>query len=79
MESIFNKVKDIIADISFCGKDEVVPEASFTNDLGIDFDFDFPLLIDKIQEEFNIYIPGENYEDFFCVGELVRFIEARLI
>jgi acyl carrier protein len=59
MERILNNVKNTVAEISFCEKDDVVPEASFTNDHEIGFDF--PLLIGKIEEEFNIDKPRENY------------------
>ena len=56
--SIEDKVKRIIADKLSVDLEEVVPEASFVDDLGAD-SLDLVELIMSMEEEFDIEIPDE--------------------
>ena len=60
MSEIANKVKAIITDKLGVDEKEVVPTASFTNDLGAD-SLDTVELIMELEKEFNrdLSLPGE--------------------
>ncbi len=75
MSDISSKVKAIIVDKLNVDEKEVVPTASFTNDLGAD-SLDTVELIMEFEKEFNIAIPDEQAEKISTVGDAVAFIEA---
>jgi len=58
MSQIEEKVKAIIVDKLGVNENEVIPEASFTNDLGAD-SLDTVELIMEFEKEFNLSIPDE--------------------
>ena len=53
---------------------QVVPEASFTNDLGAD-SLDTVELIMELEKEFDLSIPDEEAEKIVTVGDAIAFIE----
>ena len=55
-------------------ENEVVPEASFTNDLGAD-SLDTVELIMEFEKEFDIQIPDDQAENIVSVGQAIEFIE----
>ena len=55
-------------------ENEVVPEASFTNDLGAD-SLDTVELIMEFEKEFDIQIPDDQAESIVSVGQAIEFIE----
>ena len=61
MSEIESKVKAIIVDKLGVDEAEVVPTASFTNDLGAD-SLDTVELIMEFEKEFNINIPDKRIE-----------------
>jgi acyl carrier protein len=75
MSDISSKVKAIIVDKLNVDEKEVVPTASFTNDLGAD-SLDTVELIMEFEKEFNIAIPDEQAEKISTVGDAIAFIEA---
>ena len=74
MSDISSRVKAIIVDKLGVDENEVVPEASFTNDLGAD-SLDTVELIMEFEKEFDIQIPDEQAENIVSVGQAVEFIE----
>lgn len=76
MSDVANKVKEIIVERLGVDESEVVPTASFTNDLGAD-SLDTVDLIMEFEREFNLTIPEDNTEDFSTVGDAIEFIEAQ--
>ena len=52
----------------------MVPEASFTNDLGAD-SLDTVELIMELEKEFDLSIPDEEAEKIVTVGDAIAFIE----
>ncbi|MBO5232761.1 MAG: acyl carrier protein [Prevotella sp.] len=74
MNEIESKVKDIIVDKLGVDKDEVKPEASFTNDLGAD-SLDTVELIMELEKEFGVTIPDSDAEKIQTVGDAVAYIE----
>ena len=74
MSDISSSVKAIIVDKLGVDENEVVPEASFTNDLGAD-SLDTVELIMEFEKEFNIQIPDDQAENIITVGQAIEFIE----
>ena len=75
MSDISSRVKAIIVDKLGVDENEVVTEASFTNDLGAD-SLDTVELIMEFEKEFDIQIPDDKAEAIATVGDAVSFIEA---
>jgi len=73
--SIEDKVKKIIAEKLSVDLEEVVPEASFVDDLGAD-SLDLVELIMSMEEEFDIEIPDEEAEKLLTVKDAFNFINA---
>ena len=74
MSDISSRVKAIIVDKLGVDENEVVPEASFTNDLGAD-SLDTVELIMEFEKEFDIQIPDDQAENSVSVGQAIEFIE----
>lgn len=71
--SVENKVKSIIADQLGVEGEEVIPGASFTDDLGAD-SLDIVELVMAFEEEFDIEIPDEDAEKIAKVEDAVSYI-----
>ena len=74
MSEIATKVTSIITDKLGVEESQVVPEASFTNDLGAD-SLDTVELIMELEKEFDLTIPDEEAEKIVTVGAAIAFIE----
>ena len=74
MSDIASRVKAIIVDKLGVDETEVVPEASFTNDLGAD-SLDTVELIMEFEKEVYIQIPDEQAENISTVGQAIKYIE----
>ena len=74
MSEIATKVTSIITDKLGVEESQVVPEASFTNDLGAD-SLDTVELIMELEKEFDLTIPDEEAEKIVTVGDAIAFIE----
>ena len=74
MSDISSRVKAIIVDKLGVDENEVVAEASFTNDLGAD-SLDTVELIMEFEKEFDIQIPDDQAEKIVSVGQAIEFIE----
>ncbi len=68
-----DQVKKIIAEKLSVDLDEVVPEATFTDDLGAD-SLDLVELIMSMEEEFDIDISDEDAERLTTVQEAISYI-----
>ena len=73
MSDIASRVKAIIVDKLGVDENEVVAEASFTNDLGAD-SLDTVELIMEFEEEFDLEIPDEDAEKITTVGAALEYI-----
>ena len=79
MSDISSKVVDIIVDklgVDAAEAAEVVPTASFTNDLCAD-SLDTVELIMEFEKEFEISIPDEDAEKITTVGDAITYISAK--
>lgn len=73
--SLEDKVKKVIAEKLSVDLEEVVPEASFVDDLGAD-SLDLVELIMSMEEEFDIEISDEDAEKLVTVKDAIDFINA---
>ena len=75
--SIEDKVKKIIAEKLSVDLDEVVPEASFVDDLGAD-SLDLVELIMSMEEEFDVEISDEDAEKMTSVNDALDYVNQHL-
>jgi acyl carrier protein len=71
---VLNKIKQIVADQLGIDEDDVVPEASFIDDLGAD-SLDIVELIMAFEEEFDLEIPDEDAEKIATVKDAIDYIK----
>lgn len=76
-EEMLVKLKEIIIDRLDVEEDQILPEASFVEDLGAD-SLDIVELIMGIEEEFDIEIPDEEAEKLTTVGEAMNYTFGKL-
>jgi acyl carrier protein len=76
-EEVLSRLKEIIEDRLDVEEDQIVPEASFVEDLGAD-SLDIVELIMGIEEEFDIEIPDEDAEKLTSVGEAMNYTLAKI-
>ena len=74
--SVEDKVKKIIAEKLGVEIEEVVPEASFVDDLGAD-SLDLVELIMSMEEEFDTDISDEDAEKIQTVQDAIKFVQAQ--
>ncbi len=72
--SVEKRVKEIIVEQLGVSEDEVVPEASFIDDLGAD-SLDTVELVMAFEEEFAIDIPDEDAEKITTVADAIQYIK----
>ncbi len=71
------KVRDIIVEELDVDAAEVIPSASYIDDLGAD-SLDTVELIMKFEEEFDIEIPDEDAGKLKTVGESIEYLKEKL-
>ncbi|MFZ5475962.1 MAG: acyl carrier protein [Myxococcota bacterium] len=75
-EEIVRRVKDLIAESLGVNPTEVVPDASFIDDLGAD-SLDIVELVMAIEKEFGIEIPDEDAEKISTVQDAIDYIHNK--
>ena len=73
--SIEDKVKKIIAEKLSVDLEEVVPDASFVDDLGAD-SLDVVELVMALEEEFGLEISDEDAEKLRTVQQAIEYIDT---
>ena len=71
-----DKVRDIIVEQLGVNKEQVVPTASFIEDLGAD-SLDNVELVMAFEEEFGAEIPDEDAEKLTTVGCLINYLKEK--
>ena len=71
------RVAEIIVSQLGVSRDEVVAEASFTDDLGAD-SLDIVELVMAMEEEFNVEIPDEDAEKIQTIGAAIAYLKGKL-
>jgi acyl carrier protein len=75
--TVFDRLKKIIVDQLGVDEAEVVPAASFVDDLNAD-SLDLVELIMSLEEEFKLQISDADAEKITTVGEAQEYIEEHL-
>ena len=70
------RVAEIVVEQLGCTKDEVVPEASFIDDLGAD-SLDIVELVMAMEEAFGVEIPDEDAERIQTIGDAVSYLRGK--
>ena len=76
MAELEAKVKELIVEKLGVEAEEVVADASFTNDLGAD-SLDTVELIMEFEKEFDVTIPDEDAEKISTVGDAVSYLTEK--
>lgn len=76
-DNIEDKVRQIVVRQLDVAEDEVVPEASFIDDLGAD-SLDLVELVMAMEEEFDVEIPDEDAENIRTVQDAFNYIQQHL-
>jgi acyl carrier protein len=81
MATVFERVKRIVMELLAVREDEVVPEASFLEDLGAD-SLDFIRLIEEYEKEFSdesrtLKIPEDVAQNLLTVQQVVDFLKEK--
>ena len=75
--NIEEQVKNIVVEQLGVSVDEVVPEASFVDDLGAD-SLDLVELVMVLEEEFGKEIPDEDAEKIQTVHDVINYIKNNM-
>jgi acyl carrier protein len=75
-DEILQKVQSIVSEQLEVEIEQVVPEATFANDLGAD-SLDTVELVMALEEEFDVEIPDEAAEGIDTVQKAVDYIAAK--
>jgi len=76
-EQVIKKVIEIICEQLDVDEKDVVPEASFVDDLGAD-SLDQVELIMAMEEEFDVSIPDEEAEKIATVQDAINYIKKTM-
>lgn len=76
--SVFEKLSGVIVDRLGVPTEDVQLEASFKDDLGAD-SLDVVEFIMEVEDAFGIEISDEDAENLSTVGDVVKYIEERLV
>ncbi len=71
------RVSAIIVEQLGATKEEIVPEASFTDDLGVD-SLTMVELVMAMEETFDIEIPDDEAEKIQTIGDAISYLKEKL-
>ena len=77
MSALEDRVADIIVEQLGITRGEIVPEASFIDDLGAD-SLDIVELVMAMEEKFDIEIPDDDAEKIQTIGDVFSYVKERL-
>jgi acyl carrier protein len=77
MENYEAKVREIIVEQLGVTPEQVIPEASFIDDLGAD-SLDTVELVMAFEDAFNLEIPDEDAEKLQRVGDAIEYLKKKL-
>ena len=75
--SLENRVAEIIVEQLGVSREEVVPQASFIDDLGAD-SLDIVELVMAMEEEFGVEISEEDSEKLQTFGDAIAYLKEKL-
>ena len=71
------RVSEIIVDQLGASREEIVVEASFSDDLGVD-SLTMVELVMAMEEEFDVEIPDEDAEKIQTVGDAISYLKGKV-
>ena len=71
------RVADIIVEQLGATREEIIPEASFIDDLGAD-SLDIVELVMAMEETFDVEIPDDDAEKIQTIGDAISYLKERL-
>ncbi len=74
--AVEDKIRDLVAEHLGVSMDEVVPEASFIDDLGAD-SLDIVELVMAIEEEFGLEISDDDAVKIQTIGDAINYVDER--
>ena len=77
MSATEDRVAELIVDQLGITRGEIVPEASFIDDLGAD-SLDIVELVMAMEEAFDIEIPDDDAEKMQTIGDAMSYVKERL-
>lgn len=77
MSDVADKIRKVICELLDVPEEDVVPKASFVDDLGAD-SLDQVELIMAMEEEFDVSIPDEDAENIGTVQDAIDYVEKVL-
>ena len=77
MSDVTDKIKKIICEQLDVPEEDVVPKASFVDDLGAD-SLDQVELIMAMEEEFDVSIPDEDAENIGTVQDAIDYVQKAI-
>jgi acyl carrier protein len=75
--TIYRRLRTLIAETLGVDEDDVVPEASFEDDLNVDHQELVDMMV-AIEEEFDVRIPDDQMAAIGTVGDAVDYLEDKL-
>ena len=75
-ETMFEKMKEIIAEQLSVDADSITPESSFKEDLGAD-SLDLFELVMALEDEYSVEIPSEDLEKMTTVQNVMDYLKAK--
>jgi acyl carrier protein len=75
--AVEDQIKGIIVDQLGVSGDEIVPEASFIDDLGAD-SLDIVELVMAMEEAFDVEIPDDDAEKIQTIGDAISYLKEKL-
>jgi len=77
MSATEDRVAEIIVEQLGITREEIIPEASFIDDLGAD-SLDIVELVMAMEETFDIEIPDDDAEKIQTIGDAFSYVKERL-
>lgn len=74
--SLENEVADLIVEQLGVDREQIMPKASFIDDLGAD-SLDIVELVMAIEEKFDIEIPDEDAEKIQTIADATEYVRAK--
>lgn len=71
---MLEKIRAILSEQLEIDPEEVVPEASFKDDLGID-SLDLFELVMSLEEEYDFEIPAEDLSSLNTIGDVISYLQ----
>ncbi len=74
---VFEKVVEVIADITGKNPDGITMESHLVDDLDLD-SLDAVEIVMALEDEYSVSVPDDDMEQFKTVGDIVEYVEKML-